>query len=114
MDSRRKLKGNKPLSVSQKQAIIKLIEKPSKDKGLIQNQRPISLLNVDQKVMSKARAARLKKVLPFLISPGQQRAIMVGLLVRVIYPAYILETTNLENTGLLFFFFLIGIHPMQG
>ena len=37
MDSRRKLKGNKPLSVSQKQAIIKLIEKPSKDKGLIQN-----------------------------------------------------------------------------
>ena len=105
MDSRRKLKGNKPLSVSQKQAIIKLIEKPSKDKGLIQNQRPISLLNVDQKVMSKARAARLKKVLPFLISPGQQRAIMVGLLVRVIYPADILETTNLENTGLLFFFF---------
>ena len=64
--------------------------------------------------MSKARAARLKKVLPFWISPGQQRVIMVGLLVGVIYPADILETTNLENTGLLFFFFLIGIHPMQG
>ena len=29
------------------------------------------LLNVDQKLTSKALVARLKKVLPFLIDPGQ-------------------------------------------
>ena len=61
----------KILSVSQRQAIIKLIEKPNNDKRLIQNWMPISLLNVDQKIISTALAARLKKVLPFLISPGQ-------------------------------------------
>ena len=38
------------LSTSQKQAIIKLIEKRDKDKWYIANWRPISLLNVDTKI----------------------------------------------------------------
>ena len=37
------------LSTSQRQAIIKLIEKKDRDKRFIQNWRPISLLNVDLK-----------------------------------------------------------------
>ena len=42
------------LCISQRQAIIKLIEKKDKDKRLIQNSRPISLINVDVKIISKA------------------------------------------------------------
>ena len=59
------------LCTSQRQAIIKLIEKKDKDKRLIQNWRPISLLNVDVKIISKALSKRLKNVLPSLISDNQ-------------------------------------------
>ena len=45
---------NGELANSQKQGIIKLIEKKSKDKRYIANWRPISLLNVDVKIASKA------------------------------------------------------------
>ena len=39
------------LSISQRQAIIKLIEKKDRDKRYIKNWRPISLLNVDTKII---------------------------------------------------------------
>ena len=41
----------KQLSVSQRQAVIKLIEKKGRDKRFIKNWRPISLLNVDTKLI---------------------------------------------------------------
>ena len=62
------------LSNSQRQAVIKLTEKKKrkdKDKRLIQNWRPISLLNVDLKILSKALANCIKKYLSFLISSNQ-------------------------------------------
>ena len=55
----------------QKQAVIKLIKKKGRYKKYIQNWRPISLLNVDVKLISKALAERLKNVLPKIISPNQ-------------------------------------------
>ena len=59
------------LSTSQRQAIIKLIEKKDRDKRFIKNWRPISLLNVDSKIRSKALSEKLKEVLPDLISSQQ-------------------------------------------
>ena len=59
------------LANSQKQGIIKLIEKKHKDKRHIANWRPISLLNVDVKIASKALTLRLGKVLSDIISPDQ-------------------------------------------
>ena len=58
-------------SSSQKQAVMRLIEKKDKDKGYIQNWRPLSWLNTDVKILSKLMAQRLKKTLPFLISTNQ-------------------------------------------
>ena len=59
------------LTVSQNQAVIKLIGKKDRDKRFIKNWRPISLLNVDAKLISKALAERLKNVIPSLVSNNQ-------------------------------------------
>ena len=59
------------LSNSQKQAVITLIEKKDKDRRWIKNWRPMSLVNVDVKIGSKAIAQRLEKVLPYIIHHDQ-------------------------------------------
>ena len=61
----------KQLCVSQRQAIIKLLEKPNKDKRYVANWKPISLLNFDLKIISKSLATRLKIVLGKLIDARQ-------------------------------------------
>ena len=55
-------------TVSQNQAVIKLIGKKDREKRFIKNWRPISLLNVDAKLISKALAERVKNVIPSLVS----------------------------------------------
>ena len=59
------------MSCSQKQAVITLIEKKGKDCSFLENWRPISLVNVDAKIMSKAIATRIKNVLPNIIHHNQ-------------------------------------------
>ena len=59
------------LSISQRQAITKLIEKKERDKRFVKNWCPISLLNVDVKIISKVLATRFKKVISSLISSNQ-------------------------------------------
>jgi len=59
------------LSNSQKQAVITLLEKKGKDKRLIKNWHPISLINVDTKIASKTLAKRLEPILPELIHYNQ-------------------------------------------
>ena len=56
ISSLKQAKERKELSISQMQAIIKLIEKKDRDKRYIKNSRSISLLNVDIKILSKAVA----------------------------------------------------------
>ena len=59
------------LSASQKQAVITLIQKKNRDVMLIKNWRPISLINIDSKIASKALVAKIKKVIHSLISYHQ-------------------------------------------
>ena len=59
------------LSTSQQQAVIILIEKKDKDKRIIKNWRPISLINVDAKIASKVLALRMQKVLASIINYDQ-------------------------------------------
>ncbi len=59
------------LGVSQKQAIISLLAKPGKDREMVKNWRPISLLNVDYKIITKVMSLRLQNCLADLIHPNQ-------------------------------------------
>lgn len=52
-------------------AYIKVLPKPGKDLTQPASYRPISLINVDLKLMSKIMADRLAGILPRLISPNQ-------------------------------------------
>ena len=93
------------LSHSQKHAIITLIEKKGKDRSLIENWRPISLVNVDAKILSKVIASRLKNVLPYIIHHNQTGYIkdrFIGETIRSIYD--IMDWTANENIpGLMIF-----------
>ena len=70
------------LSTSQRKAIIRLIQKKDRDKRFIQNWRPIFLLNVDLKILSKALSKKLKKVPPDLISSQQWPMLKIDILVK--------------------------------
>ena len=59
------------LSTTQKQAVITLIHKPDKDKEYLENWRPISLLNVDYKILTKCLAERIKKIIKKVIHNSQ-------------------------------------------
>ena len=61
----------KEFSVSQKQVIIKLIEKIVRLKGYVKNWCPVILLNVDYKIDLKAFSTRIKIVLLSLVSIKQ-------------------------------------------
>ena len=88
------------LSSSQKQALIVLIEKKDKDRRQVKNWRPISLINVDVKIGTKAIAKRLEKVLPEIIHHSQN-AYVKG---RTIFDAVrtiddIIKLTSSNNMG---------------
>ena len=55
----------------QKQSIITLLPKSGKDTTILDNWRPISLLNVDYKIATKSISNRIKPVLSSIISPSQ-------------------------------------------
>ena len=59
------------LSISQKQGIIKLIPKKSEELYYIKNWRPLTLLNCDYQIATKAIANRLKTNLHKLINNDQ-------------------------------------------
>lgn len=58
------------LPCSQRQSVITLLDK-NKDRLLLKNWRPISLLNTDYKIVSKTLANRLTEILPSVIRSNQ-------------------------------------------
>ena len=93
------------MSTSQRQALITLIDKKDKDRSLLDNWRPISLLNTDVKILSKALAFRIKKVLPNIIHHNQSGYVegrYIGETIRTIYD--IMNFTKSEGiSGILAF-----------
>ena len=90
---------------SQKQAVITLIEKKGKDRFLLENWRPISLVNVDAKIMSKVIASRIKNVLPYIIYHNQTGYVkdrFIGETIRSIFDIMALSV-NENIPGLLLF-----------
>ena len=88
------------MSASQRQAVIKLLEKKGRDKRLLRNWRPISLLNVDAKLLTKTLATKMKEVLPKLIKSDQTAYVanrFIGESARLI--SDILEITKQLNIG---------------
>ena len=69
------------LSTSQRQAVITPIEKKGKDKRFMKNWRPISLINVDTKIASKALAARMENVLTSIVHCNQTAYVKTDILV---------------------------------
>ena len=71
------------LSISQRQAVMKLLEKKDRDKRYTKNWRPISLLNIDTKIISTAFATIN---LFYLLSSIQIKLCMwkIGALVKVV------------------------------
>ena len=59
------------LSNSQRQGVITLLNKKGKDRLQLNNWRPISLLNVDYKILSKVISERIKMVMPKLVHINQ-------------------------------------------
>ena len=58
-------------TTTQRQAVITLLEKNGKDNRFLKNWRPISLLNVDLKVLSIVLANRIKNSLQYIIHQDQ-------------------------------------------
>ena len=93
------------MSSSQRKAVITLIEKQGKDRTLIENWRPISLINVDAKIISKAIAVRVKNVLPDIIHHNQTGYVKDRYICEMVRSIFdLMEFTDTENIpGILIF-----------
>ena len=86
------------LSNSQRCGIITLLPKKDKDPMLVKNYRPISLLNVDYKLLAKVMSSRLKPCMDSLIHLDQQgfmKGRIIGTNIRTIID--LIEYTDLTN-----------------
>ena len=86
------------LNITQRQGIIKVVPKKRKNKLYLENWRPISLLNIDYKILSKTIASRMSSVLPQLIhgdQTGYVKGRYIGQNIRLTQD--IMKITQLEN-----------------
>ena len=67
------------MSISQRRGVISLAPKEDSDLELLNNWRPITLLNLDYKIMSKVIARRIERVLPLLVYSDQSGFVREGI-----------------------------------
>ena len=93
------------LSVSQKQGTITLIPKGDENLTKLKNWRPISLLNIDYKILFEVLARRMEKVLPKLAHSDQTgfvNGIYIGQNIRLLND--IMEYTDIKKLPGIFLF----------
>ena len=98
MDSFNSAYNTGEMSISQRRGVISLVPKEDSDLELLNNWRPITLLNLDYKIMSKVIARRIERVIPLLVCSDQSEFVKEGYIgqnVRLIND--ILEQTKLQN-----------------
>ena len=101
-NSLKSVESNGKMSDSQRRGVIRLIPKKQKDMLQICNWCPITLLNVDYKLLSKALALRLAQVLPKLISNDQQEFVRDRSIGDNVFDLYsIIEQAQDEEEGMI-------------
>ena len=98
------------LSVSQKRGTITLIPKGDENLTELKNWRPISLLNIDYKILSKALARRMENVLPKLVHSDQTGFVngrYIGQNIRLLND--IMDYTDIKKLNCLEFSFLLTL-----
>lgn len=86
------------MSISQRRGVITLVPKEDSDLELLNNWHPITLLNLDYKIMPKIIARRKEKVLPLLVCSDQSGFVKgryIGQNIRLIND--ILEQSKLQD-----------------
>ena len=86
------------LFISQRRGVIFLLPKEDGPLSMLSNWRPITLLNIDYKITSKAIAKRLETVLPNLVHTDQAGFIKgryIGENIRLIND--VMEHTKIEK-----------------
>ena len=90
-------KGRDRLSAEHRRGVVKLIPKKYKNPAFVHNLRPITLLNVDVKLLTRLLANRLKLVLDRLISDDQQAFVKGRYLGNNILDLYSMASRALEE-----------------
>ena len=88
---------NNLLTNEQRIGILHLLPKKDKDLRKLKNWRPVSLLTTDYKILTKALAIRLQKVIPNIIESDQVGYIKnryIGENVRIIYDILMYSEEN--------------------
>ena len=85
------------LSTEQRRGVVKLLPKKDKNPIFVRNLRPITLLNVDVKILTRLLANRLKEVLDKLIHNDQQAFVKGRYLRHNILEMYSMATKALED-----------------
>ena len=88
------------LSISQRRGVITLLPKDESSLLDVKNWRPITLLNVDYKIASKAVATRMESTIPFLIHTDQ-----TGFIKGRYINSYVISWNKLKQTKALGYYF---------